>query len=108
MSDALEALESIYFTFQTNLDDMLAACPSDTERDRIMSQYVAPRASYWKCINHAFHDDDPALKALVAAANTDIDALTNIDASLGNIAKVLQIIDETVTVAAQIAAKVIA
>jgi hypothetical protein len=108
MSDALSTLETIYFTLQSNLDDMLAACQTQDDRDSVMTQYVAARASYWKCINHAFHDDDPALIALVAQAKVNIAQFDKIDESLGDIAKVLNIITETVTVASQIASKVIA
>ena len=108
MGDALNALETIYFMLQTNLSDMLAACVTQDQRNTVMSQYVSARQSYWTCIGRAFHDDDPAVKALVAEANVDIAKLNKIEDSLGDIAKVLKTIDETVTVASQIASKVIA
>lgn len=108
MSDALDALEAIYFTLQNNLSDMLAACSSQAERDSIMSQYVAARQAYWSCVGRAFHDDDPAVQALVADARDDINKLNEIESSLGDIAKVMNVIEETVSVATALASKVIA
>ena len=107
MSDALSNVEAIYFTIQTNLDMMLAACPSQIERDQIMTQYVAARQNYFQCINKAFHDDEPALEALVVQAKSCITALTRINDHLGDITKVVNDLTQTVTIGAEIAKKVI-
>jgi hypothetical protein len=107
MGDALGTLESIYFSFQANLEDMLAACKTQADRDAIMSQYVAARQNYWQCIDRTFHNDDPAVQSLVAEAKVDIAQLNTIDNSLGDIAKVINIATEVVTVGSKIAAKVI-
>ncbi len=93
---------------ETNLDDMLAACPSQAERDQVMSQYVAARQNYWNCINKAFHDDDPVVQALVVQGKNCAITITNINAKLGAIATVINDLTQAVTTGAQIAAKVIA
>jgi len=108
MGDALAAVENIYFTFQDNLNDALAACPDQASRDAVMTKYVAARQNYWQCINKGFHDDDPAVQALVVQAKAACADLETIDAHLGDIAKVIDIVTKAVTVGSQIASKVIA
>jgi hypothetical protein len=107
MGDALAAVESIYFTFQDNLNDALAACPDQPSRDAVMTKYVAARQNYWQCINKGFHDDDPAVRDLVVQAKAACTDMTTIDAHLGDIAKVIDIVTKAVTISSQIAAKVI-
>jgi hypothetical protein len=107
MGDALAAVENIYFTFQDNLNDALAACPDQARRDAVMTKYVAARQNYWQCINKGFHDDDPAVQALVVQAKAACADLETIDAHLGDIAKVIDIVTKAVTVGSQIASKVI-
>jgi hypothetical protein len=107
MGDALAAVENIYFTFQDNLNDALAACPDQASRDAVMSKYVAARQNYWQCINKGFHDDDPAVQALVVQAKAACADLETIDAHLGDIARVIDIVTKAVTVGSQIASKVI-
>jgi hypothetical protein len=107
MGDALSALEQIYFSIQSNLNDMLAACKTQAQRDKVMSQYIAARQNYWQCVNKAFHDDDPELQAIVAEAKTDITALQGIDDNLGKIAKVISMLTQAVDIGSKIAAKVI-
>jgi hypothetical protein len=107
MGDALAALEGIYFAFQDNLNDALAACPDQASRDVVMSKYVAARQNYWQCINKGFHDDDPALRALVVQAKAACAALETMDEQLGDVAKVIDIVTKAVTIGSQIAAKVI-
>jgi hypothetical protein len=108
MSDALTSLESIYFAIQKNISSVLAACKTQAQRDQIMAQYVAARQNYWQAVNKAFHDDDPAVKALVTQATTSITKLNALSTSLGNITTVINDITKAVTIGSQIAAKVIA
>lgn len=108
MSDALFALERIYFAFQQSLTSMLAACPDQATRDQVMTQYVLARTNYFNCVNKAFHDDDPSVVALVTQAKTVALDLTNINKDLGDIAKVISYATQAVAVGAQIAGKVIA
>jgi|HubBroStandDraft_6_1064221.scaffolds.fasta_scaffold397240_2 hypothetical protein len=107
MGDALTVVESIYFTFQDNLDEVLAACPDQATRDAVLTKYVAARQNYWQCINRVFHDDDPAVRDLVVQAKAACADLETIDAHLGDIAKVIDIVTKAVTIGSQIAAKVI-
>jgi hypothetical protein len=107
MGDALNALETTYFTLQTNLNPTLAACPDQDTKDQVMAQYVAARQNYWSCINHAFHDDDPALQALVVQVDAANTSLTTIADHLGDITTVIDDITKVVTIGEQIAAKVI-
>jgi hypothetical protein len=107
MGDALAAVESLYFTFQDNLNDALAACPDQASRDAVMTKYVAARQNYWQCINKGFHDDDPVVRDLVVQAKAACEDLKTIGDHLGDIAKVINIVTKAVTIGSQIAAKVI-
>jgi hypothetical protein len=107
MGDSLSTLEGIYTSLQANLDMTLSACPDQAHRDQVMTQYVTARTNYWNCVNKAFHDDDPALQALVTQGKTAITAIKNINDSLGDITKVINTITQAVTIGGEIAAKVI-
>jgi hypothetical protein len=107
MSDALDAVEGIYFNAQTNLAPILAGCQTQDQRDQVMTQYVATRQNYWTCINKSFHDDDPALQALVTQANTVAGQLSSIANGLGDITKVIGYLTQGVALGAKIAAKVV-
>jgi hypothetical protein len=107
MGDALTVVESIYFTFQDNLTELLAACPDQATRDAVLTKYVAARQNYWQCINRVFHDDDPVVRDLVVQAKAACVDLKTIDDHLGDIAKVIDIVTKAVTIGSQIAAKVI-
>ena len=107
MGDALAAVESIYFTFQDNLNNALLACPDQASRDAVMTKYVAARQNYWQCINKGFHDDDPVVRDLVVQAKASCEDLKAIDDHLVDIAKVIDIVTKAVTIGSQIAAKVI-
>jgi NAD+--asparagine ADP-ribosyltransferase len=106
MSEAITALQNIYFAIQLKLNDMLASCQTQAQRDQVMSQYVAARQNYWQAINKVFHDDDPSVKALVTQANAAATTLTSINTSLGDIATVLNDLTKAVTIGSEIAAKV--
>jgi hypothetical protein len=108
MSDALTTLESTYFVIQKNISMLLAGCKTQAQRDQIMAQYVVARQTYWQAVNKAFHDDDPALQALVTQANTALTKLNAIGTSLGNITTVINDITKAVSIGGEIAAKVIA
>jgi HEAT repeat protein len=108
MSEAVTALQNIYFAIQQNISAMLAACQTQAQRDELMSKYVAARQNYWQAINKVFHDDDPAVKTLVTQANDAAKTLTAISTNLGDIATVLNDITKAVTLGSQIVAKVVA
>ncbi len=107
MSPSLEAVESIYINAQLSLNDMLAACPSQTEHDQIMTEYVCARQNYFACINKTFHDDDPVLVTLVTQARASAKELEHIDKQLGDIAKVIAIMTTAVKYGSQIVAKIV-
>ena len=107
MGDALNAVESLYFAAQSSLNDMLAACQDDDQRDAIKTRYIATRQNYWTCINKTFHEDDPGLQSLESDAKTTCDAIKRIDDQLGDIAKVLKILDQAVSVGSEIVKKII-
>lgn len=107
MGGALGAVETLYFSLQTRLADMLDAARTDADRDTIKSQYVLARQNYWQCVNKTFHEDDPALQALVTQAKTVADEVTHIDNQLNDITKVIAVVKQAVSIGSQIASKVI-
>ena len=108
MQEALAQLETTYFTLQSKIGMLLAACQTQEQRDALTTQYVAARSSYWSCVNKAFHDDDPAVIALTKqldAENTQLKASVQ---QLGNIKTVIDDITQAVNVGSSLASKVIA
>jgi len=107
MSPSLEAVESIYINAQINLADMLAACPTQTERDQVMTEYVCTRQNYYACINKTFHDDDPTLANLVTQAKASAKEIENIEKQLGDITKVIATLATAVKYGSEIVGKII-
>jgi hypothetical protein len=75
MQSALAELETTYFTLQSQIGPLLAACQTQAQRDALTTQYVAARSAYWSCVNKAFHDDDPAVIALTTQLDAANDQL---------------------------------
>ena len=107
MSPALTVEEALYFQAQLKLNEMLAACQSQAERDQVMAAYVQLRHNYFLCIDRTFHDDDPELVALVTQAEKSVSEIQKIEEHLGDIAKVINVLTTAVTYGAKIASKVI-
>ncbi|MGA2888692.1 MAG: hypothetical protein ABSE51_11615 [Terracidiphilus sp.] len=108
MQSALSELETTYFTLQSQIGMLLAACKTQDQRDALTTQYVKARSNYWSCVNKAFHDDDPQVIALTTqldAANTQLKASVQ---QLGDISKTIDAITGAITIGASLAAKVIA
>ncbi|NYF78056.1 hypothetical protein [Granulicella arctica] len=105
MGDALSSVESYYFSLQSQLDLLLAACTTQQQRDALMSQYVAARQNYWSCINKMFHNDDPAVIALVTQLKAAEALVKQSVAQMGDISKVIDGITKAVAIGVQIAAK---
>jgi hypothetical protein len=108
MQSALAELETTYFTLQSQIGPLLAACQTQAQRDTLTTQYVAARSAYWSCVNKAFHDDDPAVIALTTQLDAANDQLKKAVQELGNIKTTIDNITQVVTIGASLAAKVIA
>lgn len=107
MGGALGAVEGVYFSLQLRLADMLGTAKTDEDRNTVQTQYVLARQNYWQCVNKTFHEDDPALQALVVQAKSVIDQVSKIDKQMTQITTVISIAKQAVSVGSQIAAKVI-
>lgn len=107
MGGAPGAVENLYFSLQAKLADMLGVAQTDAEKETIQSQYVQARQNYWQCINKTFHEDDPALQALVTEANEVANEVKHIDKQLTDITTIITVVKQAVSIGTQIAAKVI-
>ncbi len=106
MNPSLKALENQYVLLTNNLPNLIAACKGDkTLKDTLMSSYVTSRRNYWDGINAIFHDDDPAVHALVTQMTADQISLDATIQNMGKIAKVLAAITKAVDVGSQLLAK---
>jgi len=108
MQDALAELETTYFTLQSKIGMLLAACQTQDQRDALTTKYVAARSAYWSCVNKAFHDDDPAVIALTTQLDKANDQLKKAVEQLGDIKTVIDTITQVVTIGASLAKMVIA
>ena len=106
MGNALQSLETLYLFLTSNLSAILAACQDQSQRDAVMSLYVASRRNYWSCLNKVFHDDDPAVASLASQLQSDQANLQAATKGLANISNVINAITAAVKTAAQLAAKV--
>lgn len=107
MQTALAELEKCYFTLQSQIDTLSAACQTKDQKDALSTQYVKARQAYWSCVNKAFHDDDPQVASLAAqldAANAKLKVAVQ---QMGNISKVIDGITQAVSIAASLSKMVI-
>ena len=103
MQDSLEQLETTYFTLQSQIDMLSAACQTQEQRDALTTQYVQARKAYWGCVNKAFHDDDPQVVSLTNQLTAENKNLKDALNDLSDIAKVLNVVTQVVTVGASLA-----
>ena len=103
MGAALAALESVYFSLQSKLADILDTAQTDEQRTEIQNQYETARQNYWNSINKSFRDDDPGVQALIADAKAAAGQVLKIDKKLDTIGEVLNIVKQAVNVSSQIA-----
>jgi len=103
MGPPLQALEDQYMLLTQNLSMILAACPTQTERDQVMRQYVTARRNYWDSIQKVFHDDDPQIVGLVQEMQTEQKKIQDATNHLNNISRVIDIITQAVSVGTTLA-----
>jgi hypothetical protein len=108
MQSALQAIESTYFTLQSQVDTLSEACQTQQQRDALSAQYVLARQNYWACVNKAFHDDDPQVMSLTSLIDSANQQISNDVQEMDDITKTLTDITNVVTTGAQLASKVIA
>ena len=105
MGPSLQSLEDQYMLLTQQLSMILAACPTQTERDQVMTQYVASRRNYWNSIQSIVHDDDPQIVSLRTEMQTEQKRIEDCTKHLNNISKVIDTITEAVDVGTSLAAK---
>jgi hypothetical protein len=105
MGPSLQSLEDQYMLLTQQLSAILAACPTQTERDQVMTQYVTSRRNYWNSIQQIVHDDDPQIASLVAEMQTEQKKIQDCTDHLNNISKVIDTITEAVDIGTTLAAK---
>lgn len=105
MGPSLQSLECQYMLLTQNLSMILAACASQTQRDQVMTQYVASRRNYWSSIQKIFHDDDPTVVSLVNEMHEEEQKIEDCTKHLNDIAKVIDIITDAVNVGSALAGK---
>ena len=105
MGPSLQSLEDQYMSLTQNLSMILAACPTQAERDQVMAQYVTARRNYWAGIQKTFHDDDPQIASLVQQMQAEQKKIEAVTKQLNSIAKVIDIITEAVNVGTALLAK---
>lgn len=107
MGPSLQSLENQYMLLTQNLSMTLAACPSQTERNQVMTQYVTARRNYWSSIQKIFHDDDPKVASLANEMREEQQKIEDCTKHLNDIAKVIDIITDAVNVGTALAGKAI-
>jgi len=107
MGPSLQSLEDQYMELTQQLAMTLAACATQAQRDQVMTQYVASRSNYWDSIKKIFHDDDPTVLSLVGQMHEEKKKIKDCTNQLNEIAKVINIITDAVTVGTALAAKAV-
>jgi len=105
MGPSLQSLEDQYILLTQQLPATLEACTTQVQKDQVTAQYTTSRRNYWSSIQKAFHDNDPTVVSLVHQMHDEQTKIEDVTKHLDDIAKVINIITDAVTVGTALAAK---
>jgi esterase/lipase len=107
MGDTLASVENLYLSLQSKVNDAVALCQTQEEKNAVMQPYLDARQNYWDCVNKTFQENDPELEAFVAEAKTVAAEVNQINVQRDKIAKYLDLANKAVSIGTEILAKAI-
>jgi len=104
MANALADVQTTFLNLDGQYNLLLAACPTQADRDALMERYSAAESAYDQCVGQLLEDDDAAVATLctqLAAINKQVSALTT---QMGDMSKVLALLDQALKLGQQVIA----
>jgi hypothetical protein len=105
MANALDDVRNTYLTLDQHYNMLLAACPTQNDRDALGVQYATAQKNYYACENQFLAADDAA----VASVNEQLQAANKVvsqsEKEMGTITKVLDHISTAIDLGQQLIAK---
>ena len=87
----LTELRDLYFYLDNNFDDLKAACKTDDQKKALQQSYAAARDAFGQAVTLTFDEDDAEIIDLASQLKAVNGTLADMQASLGKIAKILQL-----------------
>ncbi|HEY1809690.1 MAG TPA: hypothetical protein VGG42_14080 [Acidobacteriaceae bacterium] len=102
MANALANVQATFLNLDGQYNLLLAACPTQADRDALSARYSAAQNAYEECADQLLEADDAALTALctqLTTVNKQVSALTT---EMGDMSKVLTVLDQALKLGQQI------
>ncbi len=104
MANALGDVQATFLNLDGQYNLLLAACRNQADRDALSMRYSAAQSAYQACVGQLLQDDDAAVAALctqLTTVNKQVSALTT---EMGDMSKVLTVLDQALKLGEQIMA----
>ena len=102
MANALANVQATFLNLDGQYNLLLAACPTQADRDALSARYSAAQNAYEECADQLLEADDAALTALctqLTTINKQVSALTT---EMGDMSKVLAVLDQALKLGQQV------
>ena len=103
MSNSLIAIQGVYFRLESHFNELFNACTTEEQRDTLRHSYVNARDTWWDAQAKTFNDSDPIVIKLIADTRTATDRIDQMLANLQDIVGILQVIQQAVGLASNLA-----
>jgi hypothetical protein len=94
MANALATVQATFISLDNQYNTLLAACPTQADREALAQRYSAAQEAYLKCVGQSLEDDDPAVTALCTQLTTINKQVSALETHMGDMSKVLTILDQ--------------
>lgn len=106
MANALAEVQDTFVSLNANYTMLRIACRNDTERHQLADRYTKAEAEYYACVNKILSDDDAEVASLCKELTDANKGIKNSVQLMGQISKVIDIIDDALNIGTQLLAKV--
>ncbi len=105
MANALAEVQDTFVSLNANYTMLRVACRSDAERQELADRYTKAQAEYYDCVNKMLSDDDAEVATLCKELTDANKGIKNSIQMMGEISKVIDIIDTALNIGAQLLVK---
>jgi predicted phage-related endonuclease len=102
--NALSEVEETFLALDAKYSVLYAACTSDAERGALQHRYAQAEAAYQSCVGKMLADDDAEIASLSARLTAVNNQIKQAETVMGDVSKVLGVIDEALSIGAQLLA----
>jgi hypothetical protein len=104
MANALDNVQLTFLNLDGQYDLLLAACPTQADRDALSARYAAAQNAYEACIDQSLKADDAAIAALCSQLTTINKQVSALTTEMGDMTRVFTVLDQALKLGQQVMA----